>query len=131
MTAASAITLGLGIATIIGGIIMGVGAMKSASNSAASNAKSIKDGEIDPKKGPVLSGDFGSVQLNPRDRAMYGADGSIKVGTNLLGNNKPTPSTPTPTATPSSQPVIVNYTAPQTIIGPERIATSLEMQYRV
>lgn len=92
---------------------------------------SMKDGEIDPKKGPVLSGDFGSVQLNPRDRAMYGADGSIKVGTNLLGNNKPTPSTPTPTATPSSQPVIVNYTAPQTIIGPERIATSLEMQYRV
>jgi hypothetical protein len=127
---ASAITLGLGLATIIGGIIMGVGAMKSASNDAAQNAKSMKDGIIDPYKGPVLSGDFGSVQLNPRDRAMYDADGRIKVGTNLLGNNKPTPP-PTPAAAPTSQPVIVNYTAPQTVIAPERIATSLEMQYRV
>ena len=48
---------------------------------------SMKDGEIDPKKGPVLSGDFGSVQLNPRDKAMYGADGTIKVGTDLLKEN--------------------------------------------
>jgi len=127
ITSASAMTLGIGAVAIVGGIIAAVAAMKSAS----SGAKSMKDGVIDPNKGPVLSGDFGSVQLNPRDRAMYGADGSIKVGTNLLGNNKPTPPTPTPTTTPSSQPVIVNYTAPQTIIGPERIATSLEMQYRV
>jgi hypothetical protein len=51
---------------------------------------SMKDGVIDPKKGPILSGDFGSVQLDPRDKAMYGADGKIKVGTNLAG---------TPTAT--------------------------------
>ena len=48
---------------------------------------SMKDGEVDPKKGPVLSGDFGSVQLNPRDKAMYGADGTIKVGTDLLKEN--------------------------------------------
>ncbi len=45
---------------------------------------SMKDGEIDLKKGPVMHGDFGSVQLNPRDKAMYGADGTIKVGTDLL-----------------------------------------------
>jgi hypothetical protein len=51
---------------------------------------SMKDGEIDPKKGPVLSGDFGSVQLNPRDKAMYGADGTIKVGTDLLKENTQT-----------------------------------------
>ena len=44
---------------------------------------SIKDGVIDPKKGPVMSGEFGSVQLDPNDKAMYGADGKIKVGTNL------------------------------------------------
>ena len=46
---------------------------------------SMKDGVIDPSKGPILSGGFGSVQLNPKDKAMYGADGTIKVGTNLGG----------------------------------------------
>jgi len=46
---------------------------------------SMKDGVIDPRKGPVLSGGFGSVQLDPKDKAMYGADGTIKVGTNLGG----------------------------------------------
>ena len=44
---------------------------------------SMKDGIIDPKKGPVMSGEFGSVQLDPNDKAMYGADGKIKVGTDL------------------------------------------------
>jgi hypothetical protein len=52
----------------------------------------MKDGKIDPKKGPVLSGEFGSVQLDPMDKAMYGADGTIKVGTDLMGNNKSSPS---------------------------------------
>lgn len=46
----------------------------------------MQDGIIDPKKGPVISGDFGSVQLDPNDKAMYGADGKIKVGTDLIGN---------------------------------------------
>ena len=50
----------------------------------------MKDGEIDTEKGPVLFGDFGSVQLNPRDKAMYGADGTIKVGTDLLKENTQT-----------------------------------------
>ena len=45
----------------------------------------MKDGVIDPKKGPVMTGEFGSVQLDPNDKAMYGADGKIKVGTNLGG----------------------------------------------
>jgi hypothetical protein len=45
----------------------------------------MKDGVIDPRKGPIMSGEFGSVQLDPKDKAMYGADGTIKVGTNLGG----------------------------------------------
>ena len=49
----------------------------------------MKDGIIDPEKGPILSGDFGSVQLNPRDKAMYDADGNIKVGTNLTKSKTP------------------------------------------
>lgn len=51
---------------------------------------SMKDGEIDLKKGPIMTGEFGSVQLNPADKAMYGADGTIKVGTNLGGKNNQT-----------------------------------------
>jgi plasmid maintenance system antidote protein VapI len=52
----------------------------------------MKDGIIDPNKGPVMTGEFGSVQLDPKDKAMYGADGKIKVGTNL--NPSPTIKTP-------------------------------------
>jgi len=48
----------------------------------------MKDGIVDPKKGPVMTGEFGSVQLDPNDKAMYGADGKIKVGTNLGGDEK-------------------------------------------
>ena len=55
---------------------------------AAVAAFSMRDGVIDPSKGPVMSGDFGSVQMDPNDKAMYGADGKIKVGTNLLGDEK-------------------------------------------
>ena len=38
----------------------------------------MKDGVIDPKKGPVVSGEFGTVQLHPNDQ--------IAAGTNLIGN---------------------------------------------
>lgn len=38
----------------------------------------MKDGIIDPKKGPVVSGEFGTVQLDPNDQ--------IAAGTNLIGN---------------------------------------------
>jgi hypothetical protein len=40
----------------------------------------MKDGIIDPEKGPVVSGEFGTVQLNPKD--------SIVAGTNLLGGEQ-------------------------------------------
>ena len=44
----------------------------------------MKDGIVDPSKGPVMTGEFGSVQMDPNDKAMYGADGKIKVGTDLM-----------------------------------------------
>jgi hypothetical protein len=47
----------------------------------------MKDGVVDPNKGPVMTGEFGTVQMDPKDKAMYGADGKIKVGTNLLGDD--------------------------------------------
>jgi hypothetical protein len=53
----------------------------------------MKDGVIDPKKGPVVSGEFGTVQLNPKD--------SIVAGTNLMSNSKVrTDSSPTQQSTP-------------------------------
>jgi uncharacterized protein YoxC len=78
ISGASALSLGIGIAAVVAGIVAGVHAMKS-----------MKDGVIDPKKGPVMTGEFGSVQLNPRDKAMYDADGNIKVGTNLTKSKTP------------------------------------------
>ena len=41
----------------------------------------MKDGVIDPKKGPIVSGEFGTVQLNPNDQ--------IVAGTDLAGTKKP------------------------------------------
>jgi hypothetical protein len=41
----------------------------------------MKDGVIDPKKGPIVSGEFGTVQLNPNDQ--------IVAGTDLAGSKKP------------------------------------------
>jgi hypothetical protein len=76
LTANAAATFGIGAAVAV-----------AAASAAYVTMKSLKDGIVDPKKGPILSGEFGSVQLNPRDKAMYGADGSIKVGTNLVGNS--------------------------------------------
>ena len=72
----AALTFGVGVAIAVAAAAAGYAAIKS-----------MKDGEIDPSKGPVITGEFGSVQLDPNDKAMYGADGKIKVGTNLLGNN--------------------------------------------
>jgi len=77
-------------AMTLGGATIPILAGLAAIGAAIGAFSSMKDGIIDPKKGPILSGEFGSVQLDPRDKAMYGADGKIKVGTNLAG---------TPTAT--------------------------------
>jgi len=77
----AAIPFGLGI-PLAAAAVIGLGSLIS------KGVSYIKDGKIDPKKGPILSGEFGSVQLDPKDKAMYGADGTIKVGTDLLGDNK-------------------------------------------
>ncbi len=70
ISAASAITLGVGIVAVIAGIAAAVGAMKS-----------MEDGIIGPGGETVVSGPKGSIQLNKND--------SIVAGTNLFdkGNN--------------------------------------------
>ena len=77
--AATAATLGIGTLPLLGlaaAAAAGIGALVYSQ---------MKDGIVDPKKGPIMTGEFGSVQLDPNDKAMYGADGKIKVGTNLGG----------------------------------------------
>lgn len=81
-----AVSFGAATAWTIGGLAAVMGAVAAFS--------SMKDGVIDPRKGPIMSGGFGSVQLDPKDKAMYGADGTIKVGTNLGGKGQS--SSPTP-----------------------------------
>jgi hypothetical protein len=44
----------------------------------------MKDGIIDPSKGPVVSGGFGSVQLSDKDTAVFNGK-QIVAGTNLGG----------------------------------------------
>ena len=66
--AAEASTIGIGTVAIIAGL--------AAVAAAAGTYFAMKDGVIDPKKGPVVSGGFGSVQLDPNDQ--------IVAGTNLM-----------------------------------------------
>jgi hypothetical protein len=76
---ASALTFGGAAVAIIAGIAAVMGALAM---------YAMKDGVINPDKGPILSGDFGTVQLDKKDKLMYGADGNIKVGTDLLNDKK-------------------------------------------
>jgi len=70
----------------------------------------------------MLFGNFGSVQLDPKDKAMYGADGSIKVGTNLLGDNKFSTASPKPISTEIPS---INSISPEITpaINPESLET--------
>jgi PHD/YefM family antitoxin component YafN of YafNO toxin-antitoxin module len=74
---AEASTVGLATPLIIGGIALVMGAVMGA----VGTAMAMKDGVIDPKKGPIVSGEFGTVQLNPNDQ--------IVAGTDLAGDKKP------------------------------------------
>jgi hypothetical protein len=80
VVAAEAATLGAATPFIIGGLAAVAGA--------AATYYAMKDGVIDPKKGPIVSGEFGTVQLHPNDQ--------IVAGTNLMPNGgSSTPSSPT------------------------------------
>jgi len=89
--------IGLGIAAAA---TVGMMAMISSAQSKAQST--MKDGVIDPKKGPIVSGEFGSVQLHKDDQIVAGTnlfpekpsiskpiqsnDGGITVLSSTLGN---------------------------------------------
>ena len=62
----AAATFGLGTLAIVGALAAVAGATAA--------YFTMKDGVIDPKKGPVVSGEFGSVQLHPNDQIVAGTD---------------------------------------------------------
>ena len=69
---ASALSLGLGIATVIGGILMAVGAMKNASKDATSSTKTAND-MISPGYGKrTLLAPEGAIALNDKDTVIAG-----------------------------------------------------------
>jgi hypothetical protein len=74
-----------------GAATFGVGAAigLAAGAAAAAYLSTMKDGEIDYKKGPVVSGEFGSVQLDKNDTGFFDKNG-IKAGTDILGSKKST-----------------------------------------
>lgn len=80
VTAAEAVSFGTATVWIIAGL--------AAVMASLGTYMAMRDGVIDPSKGPVMTGGFGSVQLDPNDKAMYGADGKIKVGTDLMGGSE-------------------------------------------
>ena len=77
-SAAAVPILGAGVGAIISAAILtaGFGLLSS-----------MKDGIIDSKKGPIVSGGFGSVQLSDKDTAVFNGK-SIIAGTNLGGKRR-------------------------------------------
>jgi len=95
--AKGAIVLAQSIATATANIAssaalsFGVGAAIGLAAGAAAYAyfSSIKDGEIDYSKGPVISTGYDQVQIDPKDAAFFNPEkGRVQVGTDLLGNKK-------------------------------------------
>lgn len=85
----------------------------------AAKSSTMKDGIIDPKKGPIVSGEFGTVQLNPRD--------SIVAGTNLLGNNKkPEPIIITQPSQPVQQAPQIDYDKMALAMSKVKVQTNLD-----
>ena len=76
ITWASGITLGVGIAAVLGGMLVASSGYKDITKS-MEPPKKMNDGIINPKGGMVVSGPEGSIQLNKKD--------SVIAGTNLGG----------------------------------------------
>ena len=70
--------IGIAAAYAIANPFMALAGLVVAAGVGALVASQMKDGVIDPKKGPVVSGEFGTVQLHPNDQ--------IVAGTDLMGN---------------------------------------------
>jgi hypothetical protein len=79
ITWASGITLGIGIAAVLGGMWAAKSGFSDISKSMEPPKNKMNDGIINPKGGMIVSGPEGSIQLNKKD--------SIIAGTNLGGGN--------------------------------------------
>lgn len=92
---AEAVSFGAVTAAIVGGLAIVGGAIAAFS--------SMKDGEIDSQGNPILFTGKNTVRIDPSDEIYRAKDGSMKVGTNLLGENKPLEVKPTNTNTATKE----------------------------
>ena len=89
-TAAAAAFISLASIPVVGPVLATAAALGAVSL-LKKQSTPIKDGVIDPNKGVVVSGGFGSVQLDEKD-TFIGDKNGIKAGTNLFGNTTQTTS---------------------------------------
>jgi len=84
---------------------------------------SMKDGKINKLGKPILFTGTDTVKIEPNDSIYAAKDGSMKVGTNLLDNDKFSKAIPTqPTETPSIAPKSQEITP--TMVNPESLNVS-------
>jgi len=106
ITAMSASTLGLGALAAAAGIAVAFASMDTATDKTASNAKAVKDAEIDPDGGLMVSGEKGTYQLHKDDSIIAGTDlGSIS--NTPMNDSNTTSSTPNNSNNGSSEIVAV------------------------
>jgi hypothetical protein len=75
----------------------------------------MKDGIIDPSKGPIVSGEFGSVQLSEKDTAVFNGK-EIIAGTNLFGDNSNQTSNSSPAPSINLSPLIERMMAVENVL---------------
>jgi hypothetical protein len=86
-------SIGIATAWTVANFPLSLLALGTAASVGALIYSQMKDGVIDPSKGPVVSGGFGSVQLSDKDTAVFNGK-QIVAGTNLGGKGNTSASTP-------------------------------------
>jgi len=121
---AEAVSFGAVTASIVGGLAVVAGAIAAFS--------SMKDGKINKLGKPILFTGTDTVKIEPNDSIYAAKDGSMKVGTNLLGNDKfskaiPTQPTETPSIAPKSQEITPTMANPESLnVSPTNTTTIIK-----
>lgn len=79
------LTLGIGVAAAMSAIGYGMTKLNE-----YTKVKPMRDGEIDYNNGPIVSGNFGSIQLSSKDTGFFNGE-RIIAGTNLGGKGNSNP----------------------------------------
>jgi len=102
----SALTLGIGTVVVVGAALAGYAALKS-----------MSDGEIGADGRPTLFTGTDTVKLNQDDSIYTAKDGSMKVGTDLVGNKEATSGQSISSAAADMGPVVSELAALRAEMG--------------